>query len=497
MASSAAAVRARSHALGKQERDFTIAGIAIVLLFVVLQAVHIARQFNSLSANESRAALAGLRTLDGYGWSDGYLRTLPGSLLWPVLSGSAYEFWGAAGARLIALALVAVGFLALRSATDWLFGARAACFAAGALALSAPFWVAGHLSSMEAPALAATCIAVWAIVQLARFDHRGWLLLATAMLTVAMLAHYRAVLMLIPATMLIAALRRRRAPIDIGLMWLLAGLALVVYFDVFATQIVDVLSPGRVFGLSDGIGAYDSANAVRAVIVLWGVLPLLAGFAAWYRNQGLRPVIAAFLMGPALWLGTWLLSARDGATLVHLDLALGTVLLYPAVGLALAEVSWDRARLIVLGVAVLGLGLLAAQQTRAFDRGWPDSSEPVAALVSAMKPGDQVLANERWPYALALYEADRIEAPNDVLDESLLFERDVVFDFCSFSWFVDSQAIDPWSTLVMTGIGSCGTFEPVVTASSSVSSVSDGLRDREHLVQTVVRHNTKPFQEDV
>jgi len=160
MASSAAAVRARSHALGKQERDFTIAGIAIVLLFVVLQAVHIARQFNSLSAIESRAALAGLRTLDGYGWSDGYLRTLPGSLLWPVLSGSAYEFWGAAGARLIALALVAVGFLALRSATDWLFGARAACFGAGALALSAPFWVAGHLSSMEAPALAATCIAV-------------------------------------------------------------------------------------------------------------------------------------------------------------------------------------------------------------------------------------------------------------------------------------------------------------------------------------------------
>ncbi|MEZ4532021.1 MAG: hypothetical protein R2855_13515 [Thermomicrobiales bacterium] len=294
--------------------------------------------------------------------------------------------------------------------------------------------------------------------------------------------------------MLIAALRRRRAPIDIGLMWLLAGLALVVYFDIFATQIVDVLSPGRVFGLSDGIGAYDSANAVRAVIVLWGVLPLLAGFAAWYRNRGLRQTICCVPDGPRAGWGRGSL-ARDGATLVHLDLALGTVLLYPRIGLALAEVSWDRARLIVLGVAVLGLGLLAAQQTRAFDRRWPIRPNQLPRWSSAMKPGDQVLADERWPYALALYGADRIEAPNDVLDESLLFERDVVFRLlqlllvCRFAGdrSLERAGHDRYRLL-------WNLYEPVVTASSSVSSVSDGLRDREHLVQTVVRHNTKPFQ---
>jgi hypothetical protein len=175
MAPSPAALRARSHELRSQQTGYTIAAAAIVALFVALQAAHILRQFNSPSAIEARASIAGLRTLDGYGWSDGYLRILPGSLLWPVLSGGTFDLWGTPGPRLIALLLVVVGFLALLSATHWLFGAKAACFAAAALALSAPFWVVGHLGSMEAPALAAVCIAVWAIVQLARYDHRGWL----------------------------------------------------------------------------------------------------------------------------------------------------------------------------------------------------------------------------------------------------------------------------------------------------------------------------------
>ena len=497
MAPSPAAARAWERELSSPKTGYAIATTAIVLLFAVFQAVHILRQFNSPSAVEARAAMAGLRTLDGHGWSDGYLRILPGSLLWPVLSGGAFDLWGTSGPRLIALLLVVAGFLALLSATRRLFGMQAACFTAGALALCAPFWVVGHLGSMEAPALAAVCVAIWAIVQLARYDHRGWLLLATAMLSVAMLAHYRAVLMVIPASMLLAALRGRRAPIDIGLMWLLSGLALVVYFDVFSTQIVDVLSPDKVFGLSDGMGALESASGTRAVVAIWGGLPLLAAFLAWQRNRGLRPIIAAFIVGPAIWIGVWILSARAGATLVHLDLALGTVLLYPVVGLALSQVAWDRARLTVLGIAVLGLTLLSAQQTRAFDQGWPDSSEPVAELIGSMQPGDQVLSNERWPYALALYEADRIQEPEDVLDETLLFESDTVFDVCSFSWFVDSQPFDRWSALVMTGISSCGTFEPVVTASSQVSSLSGSLQHRGETVQTTVRRNMQPFQEDV
>ena len=150
-----AALRAPPDDFRSQKTRYAIAASAIVLLFAVLQAVHILQQFNSPSAIEARAALAGLRTLDGYGWSDGYLRVLPGSLLWPVLSGGAFDLWGTPGPRLIALLLVVAGFLALLSATHRLFGVNAACFTAGALALSAPFWVVGHLGSMEAPALAA------------------------------------------------------------------------------------------------------------------------------------------------------------------------------------------------------------------------------------------------------------------------------------------------------------------------------------------------------
>ncbi len=495
MASLPAASRARSQELQSEKTRYAIAATAIVVLFAALQIVHILRKFNSPSAIEARAAIAGLRTLDGYGWSDGYLRVLPGSLLWPVLSGSAFDLWGTSGPRLIALLLVVSGWLALLSATRMLFGAKAACFTAAALALSAPFWVVGHLGSMEALALATVCIAVWAIVQLARYDHRGWLLLATAMLSVAMLAHYRAVFMLIPAAMLLVALRHQRAPIDIGLMWLLSGLVLVVYFDVVSAQIVGVLSPAEVFGLSEGGGAFESADAVRAVLVVWGALPLLVGLDAWYRNRALRRVIAAFVAGPAIWIGVWILSARANATLVHLDLALATILLYPVLGLALSQIAWDRARLTVLGIAALGLMLLSAQQTQAFDRGWPDSSALVAELVGSMQPGDQVLSNERWPYVLALYEANRIEDPADVLDETLLFESDTVFDVCSFSWFVDSQSVNPWSALVMTSIGSCGTFEPVVVANSQVASLSGGLQEREVTVQTTVRRNVHPFQE--
>ncbi len=496
MASIPAVPLARARELRGQRTDYAIATIAIVLLFAALQAIYILRPFNSPSTIEAHTAMAGLRTLDGHGWTDGYLRVLPGSLLWPVLSGGAFDLWGINGPRLIALLLVITGFVALLSATRWLFGMKAAGFTALALVLSAPFWVAGHLSSMEAPALAAVCIALWAIVQLARSDHRGWLLLATAMLSVAILAQYRAVLMLIPASLLLTALRRKRAPIDIGLLWLLAGLTLVVYFDVFSTQIVDVLSPENVFGLSEGTGPFESAGAARAAVALWGGVPLAIGFATWQRNRGLRPIIAAFIAGPTIWVVLWLLSARSGDALVHLDLALGTILLYPVVGLALSQVTWDRARLTALGIAALGLLLLSAQQTRAFDRGWPDTSEPVAALVDSALPGDRVLSNERWPYALALYEAELIEEPDDVLDESLLFDSDVVFDFCSFSWFIDSQPIDPWSPLVMTGVDSCGTFEPVMSASSQVSLLSGALQEREEAVQTVVRRNLQPFQQE-
>lgn len=495
MVFSPAALRAQLHELGSKKSDSAVAAFAIVLLFAAIQAIHILRHFNSPSDIEARAAMAGLRTLDGYGWSDGYLRMLPGSLLWPVLSGGAFDLWGTAGPRLIALALVVTGFVALLAATRALFGVRAASFTAAALALSAPFWVIGHVGSMEALALAAVCVAVWAIVQLARHDHRGWLLLATAMLIVAMLAHYRAVLMLIPATVLLAALRQRRAPIDIGMMWLVAGLALVVYFDVFSTQIVDALSPEKIIGLSDGMTTFESRNATRMVVLIWGGLPLLAACVTWKRNLLLRPVIAAFIIAPAICVGVWLLSARAGATLVHLDLALGTILVYPAVGLALAQIDWDRAWFVGLGAVALGLTLLSAQQTNAFDQGWPNTSTPVAALVGALQPGDQVLSNERWPYALALYDANRIDEPDDVLDESLLFDLDTVFDVCSFSWFVDSEAFDPWSALVMTGIGACGTFEPMVTASSQVLSLGDGLREREETVQTTVRRNAQPFQE--
>lgn len=494
LAPTPATLRARSHELGEQQRGYVIAAIAIVLSFAFLQVIHILRQFNSPSTVEAHTAIAGLRTLDGYGWSDGYLRVLPGSLLWPVLSGGAFELWGTSGPRIVGLLLLLTGFLALLAATRDLFGPRAAGFTAGALALSAPFWIAGHLGSMEALALAATCIAIWSIVQLTRFDHRGWLLFATAMLSVAMLAHYRAVLMLVPATMLLAALRQRRAPIDIGLMWLLSGLAAVVYFDVFSNQIVDVLSPQQVFGLTTGMEAIESASATRAIVALWGVVPLLIACLAWHRNQALRPVIAAFIVGPAIWVTLWFLSAPSGATLVYLDLALGTILLFPAVGLALARLDWDRARMAVLAIAVVGLALLSAQQTYAFDQGWPDTSEPVATLTGAVQPGDQVLSNERWPYALALYEADRIATPDDVLDEALLFDRDVVFDFCSYSWFVESPTFDPWSPLVMTGIGACGTFEPVLTASSQVAMLNDGLHKQEETVQTTVRRNTDPFR---
>jgi hypothetical protein len=245
------------------------------------------------------------------------------------------------------------------------------------------------------------------------------------------------------------------------------------------------------------MGSFESAGAARAIVALWGGLPLLAGCFAWQRNPALRPVIAAFIAGPAVLVTLWLFSARAGDTLVHLDLALGTILLYPVVGLALAQLGWDLQRLIVLGIAALGLALLSAQQTHAIDQGWPDTSESVAALVGSLQPGDQVLSNERWPYALALYEANRIDAPDDVLDEALLFESDTVFDVCSFSWFVDSQPVAPWSGLVMTSVGSCGTFEPVMTASSQVSSLSGSLQVHEETVQTTVRRNAQPFQEDM
>ncbi len=71
---------------------------------------------NGLFFDEGIYITAGLRTLQGHGYSDQYLTWFGGTLLWPALAGIGYRLAGTVGARALALLAVSAGLLAFSRA---------------------------------------------------------------------------------------------------------------------------------------------------------------------------------------------------------------------------------------------------------------------------------------------------------------------------------------------------------------------------------------------
>jgi hypothetical protein len=470
----------KAETAGVRSRELPAAAIAgwqfvVAAIFGLAQSIWIIRSFNGMSSQEALVTTAGLRTLDGHGLDDRYLESLPSSLLWPVISGLGYRLAGDSGSRLLSLALVAATFLALFAASRRLFGERAAAGSAVIMALAAPFLALGHLAVAESLAIAAISVSLWATIRLIDDEHRLWIVLASLALIVAALAQYRAGLAILPLTLIIAFRRGNRSPLDLLCLWGVFTLAAIIYFDAFSDQVADVVS-WKMIGNPYPVEAHAASTAGAVmVIALWGFLPAMAGFLA-ARNVGERRVIATILAGTgAAWSALLLLSADTSQSLLFPDLAIGLVFGVPVLGSLLALPGDRFARSVVTAIVLVSVLTLGALQVSAFDRSWVDYGTINDQLVDDSTPETQVLANERWPIALSLYDAGVIDEPGDVVDGEMLFVSDVIFDLCAFTWMVDEPAFHPWDAFVTEAFSSCGAVAEIAKASQERAVLEVGI----------------------
>jgi hypothetical protein len=115
---------------------------------------------------------------------------------------------------------------------------------------------------------------------------------------------------------------------------------------------------------------------------------------------------------------------------------------------------------------------------------------PAAAyLVTHVKPGDELLINESWPYTMYLYTQGLIGSPWDVYDGYRLSHGELGHDLCDVAWFVDSQGSFEWPDGVAESVQTCGTFEPVFSTTSPVTGLSNDLGFVSYPVEVTVWRN--------
>ncbi len=185
--------------------------------------------YNGPFFDESIYVTAGQRTLEGHGYTDGYLVWFAGSLLWPVLAAIGYKIAGLIGTRVIATLLAAVAFVAVVRAARNLFGEKASFWTALALAVSAPFLALARLGVYDLPALAGIAVSFWAITRMAKSDNRAWLPVAVLAFIVAFFGKYPMGIMALPLIGVIFALRGRKAIMDVTMFGLIT-LAITLAF---------------------------------------------------------------------------------------------------------------------------------------------------------------------------------------------------------------------------------------------------------------------------
>lgn len=445
---------------------------------------------NGLFFDEGIYITAGIRTLEGHGYSDQYLTWCGGTLLWPTLAGLGYRVAGTVGARALALLAVTGGLLAFAYAARNLVGEHAGLWATAALSLNGALIAMSRLAVYDGLAWAGMAVSFWALTQLARQDHRKWLLLAIAAYVLGTLAKYPTGVMLFPLLGVLVLTRRRKASLDMLVFGYLGALtALMVLLPVreqVATYFRWRLTNTPSFGVTLPMIAWTAFSLS---------LPALAlAPAGWWLYRENRPLGTVLLFSLFIWPAYHIL--RHDPVSITKHLAFGYLFAYPLVGVALAAL-WNagkgstvrllgRAGAVLLVVAMAALGI--SQALRA-DRGWPDLRPPAQYLAQHVHPGEKLLINESWPFVAYLYAEGRISSPWDVYDTYRVIHGELKEDLCAVEWFVDVRGSFTWPSEILQQIEACGTFRPVLSSTSWVVNIGSNLRYVEYPVETVVWRN--------
>ena len=467
-------------------RPYVRARWAVVALFGLGCAATLT--YNGPFFDESIYITAGLRTLEGQGLSDGYLTWFAGTLFWPALAAIGWKLGGILGTRALAVVLGVVSLAAVGRAAANLFDEKVGFWATLILAINGPFVSLARLGVYDGLALACVAVSFWAITEMARTDHRRWLVVAAIGWAAAVLAKYPVGLMVLPLLSLVVILRSRRAPMDVTLFLFVAGaIGLSLY-----VPLRDQIGGFFTWRLENRPGFGVPLKVIAYALGYLSLAPAVLGVAGWVVAKGKRAVATLLLACLLIWPIYHLLAEDPVGTNKHV--VFGFIFIAPLVGLALSRL-WDvRAPLslgkIATAVVAVSLGGLGLVQVGQADRAWPDLSSPAHLLAGRVQPGDRLLISEAWPFTLELYAQGRIDTPWDVYDQYRLTDEDPAPGICEYDWIVDTEGSYAWTEDTRAALSGCPNYVPVASHTSTVVNLGADLSYVAYPVRTTIWQST-------
>jgi len=457
-------------------RAWSFGTLAVVAGFLATQVAIVLAADRGWFIDEGIYISAGLRTLDGEGWGDGFLSWLSGSLLWPFLVGAAWEVAGLEGARILSALCLTIGVLASAATARTLFGPRTQFWTAVGVGTAGPVIALGHLAVYDALAVGACAVALWCVVRLGRADNRAWLVPAAFAGLAAFLAKYPSALFAGPTLIaVLALLRGRKAVVDLLIvLFIVVPLPLALFIE--QRGLFEVLFTSNVALSSEDFGV-DRPMLTFAQVYLTAI-PLtlaLAGLALAARTRRTSVLLGAALVAPLIITFAYHQIAGNAVS-DQKHVVFGLLLAGPLMGVTLEAATRSPLRLALAVPALVAVVAYSETQVRRFDSAWVDPRPTAAMLSRAAQPGDTFLINNSWPYILQLYADGRIRTPWVVYDVFRVQNGQAEAPLCSFDWFVDVPGGSDWPAEVWRAIESCGTFRRVFRSSGTATGLGEDLR---------------------
>lgn len=454
-------------------------------VFCGMQVALIVGRHTAPFLDEGTYITAGLRTLEGHGFSDGYLTWFAGSLVWPILAAVGYEAGGLGlvGTRLIAFVCVLTGVAAAMQSVADLYGERAALLSTLVLLPWGPLLALAHLGVYDTLAVTGVGLSLFAVVRSARRDHRGWIVAAALALLLAIVAKYPAAVFAVALAGLIVVLRGRSARIDVAIFIAVMLVGLQLVFLPQRSQLAVFLewrvSNDPDFGVTASGVAFTLAwlLAVPMTLALLGSLTLP------------RRLVAIPLLLGALLLPAWhVVAANSVGASKHA--VFSALLVAPLVGHGLNRIARGPAGVVVTVVVLGGAAVTGLTQMQLIDRQWADARPAADFLMRHVDSDDRVLLPVAWQYMPALYADGHLSSPWQVYDAYRVEHGQLDRPVCAIDWFVDEQRGNLWPRSLLVQIEACNSFQPVHRSVSTVTNLGTDLRFHSYDVVTTVWRNT-------
>ena len=405
--------------------------LLIPAVFLLCQALVVARGLNGPFLDEAVNVTAGLQILRGqpgqFGWLGGSV------YLYPVLAGAAYPFGGLGATRLMTAVLYASTlWLFSRFATS-LFGRRASAFATGLLAINGLFFSLAHFAVYDALSLLGVCGAAWAAVEMSRTGRVGWMVVSGLFGALAIASKYPSVIALLSVVGVAMVLARgRRAFALAALSIAVAALALTCYMLVVHGFLIPRVALTQAIGEPE---IFDRATLAYQVCYALGLPFALALLGARRVRREDRLLALALLGGSLPWPVLHVVLGRY-VSLVK-DSAFGFLTLYPLAGVALAEL-WRERRL--KGLALVGLaGVWGAAQSYWQDRSWEDIRPVVQFILPQLRPDQRVALEHGWSFSMYAVLEHHLPSTSSVIDR---YRYEHGEDVCDADWIVGTLRAD-------------------------------------------------------